>query len=1228
MHIYPEIEEGYGTKVQILENGTMDFRVLATDNEYFAVPIQEELVFRTEGDIGEISEEGVFTAAAGAHTGQIIVETASGHVRQSFDVSVVDSLTKITADRSILSVAPGGSTELKFTAESHGTVVILTASALEFELSDEKLGTIGADGVFYAADTQGTGTLTIRYKDYSFDLPIEVGRLPLLLNDFEVPLAESNWQKRYVNTQNGGSGTMSINYDERYVKSGDGSLRIDYDFATKPVTGTISIEVGPLPEYQEIPGQPSAIGMWVYGDGNGGWLRVQLAGGKHVGDTYVNWKGWKYIETPIPVDAPFPYKLQWGVRLLATPALDVNHKRGTIYVDQLRAIYDFKNDDLTAPVLVGEDTLTPAPGAINQNNQALISMTVKDPIVEGEPYTGIDTGRSRLWINGVLQDNIQHDVHQDGSVTVSYMPSALNLLRSGKNHVRYRVEDNAGNKLFHDWEFTVEGYNVNLYEVKPSADKAAAGSTFTYEVHAADYKDFEHFDFLLRYNPLYVNLAKWSTDSRVEVLSSELDPEQGTIRLELQGMDKISVDEEQPLISLDFSVPVSNNGQTGILVDRALVRETGEVQGTNLHLAGYDVEVEIPYTLTYDGVTHNRPTTLYVRNSDSELVENMTIHYVVEGEAFVIEGVTSSEGSLETDVLTRYPVGTRITLTAYDPNGGISNTTELEVQASLGTNTPQKIAITTGQDPTTQVGFAWESSLDVTTGEVRIASTPNMENYQVYPASASETPFKFNNQTMLANMWGAHVEDLVPGTTYYYQVGTGEIFSEVKAFTTAKAGLRATFAVYGDLQGKFEEFPHTRAQLENLYPNPDINLIAGDISDSGDQYSNWSLIDTHVGESFGTRIWANAIGNHDVAMDAQIFTSYFKGPNNGTYSTPRNYWFTLGNATVYVMDTESTTYDLDYSGQLAKMAEVFAQSDKDFNVVLMHRAPYPMNYNETHIRALVPDLEAMGVDLVLSGHDHIYSRTQMLNDQKSTDGIQYVVTGTSTGGKYYDAVTGRYWEDVVYDENNKVFNVFETTEDTLSFKAFAIEGSLVREIDSFSIVADKALSAQYDERYVAGPAQFLPGETLEYVINYPDDHVLESVSVNGVVVDLEADGRTLILEHVEEDIEIILGLRQKSEAELLAFVLDEMMENLGLIEEVQVNEENIALLEANLQNYDGAGEEVLALLTPETKAKAEALRILVEEYWAALETEPTVTNTCATNAQQVRHGRPCLAPSF
>ena len=109
---------------------------------------------------------------------------------------------------------------------------------------------------------------------------------------------------RYTNPQNGGSGKMSINYDERFVRTGDGSLRIDYDFATKPVTGTIAIEAGPKDTFY-LEGQPKAIGCWVYGDGNGAWLRIQLAPAAYVGDTYVDWVGWKYIETEIPSTASF-----------------------------------------------------------------------------------------------------------------------------------------------------------------------------------------------------------------------------------------------------------------------------------------------------------------------------------------------------------------------------------------------------------------------------------------------------------------------------------------------------------------------------------------------------------------------------------------------------------------------------------------------------------------------------------------------------------------------------------------------------------------------------------------------------------------------------------------------------------------------------------------------------------------------------------------------------------
>ena len=81
--------------------------------------------------------------------------------------------------------------------------------------------------------------------------------------------------------------------------------------------------------------------------------------------------------------------------------------------------------------------------------------------------------------------------------------------------------------------------------------------------------------------------------------------------------------------------------------------------------------------------------------------------------------------------------------------------------------------------------------------------------------------------------------------------------------------------------------------------------------------------------------------------------------------------------------------------------------------------------------------DELGVDLVLSGHDHIYSRTEMYNGEKVTDGQQgtmYIVGGCSSGSKFYDADSnGRPWQDVVYDENNPVFSVLKTADGKLYF---------------------------------------------------------------------------------------------------------------------------------------------------------------------------------------------------
>ena len=54
------------------------------------------------------------------------------------------------------------------------------------------------------------------------------------------PSAGYNWDWTIENSQNGGTGSVSINTDERYVKFGYQSLRIDYDFRNATNTTGVS----------------------------------------------------------------------------------------------------------------------------------------------------------------------------------------------------------------------------------------------------------------------------------------------------------------------------------------------------------------------------------------------------------------------------------------------------------------------------------------------------------------------------------------------------------------------------------------------------------------------------------------------------------------------------------------------------------------------------------------------------------------------------------------------------------------------------------------------------------------------------------------------------------------------------------------------------------------------------------------------------------------------------
>src|SRR5690606_11829802 len=66
-----------------------------------------------------------------------------------------------------------------------------------------------------------------------------------------------------------------------------------------------------------IPGRPRAIGLWVYGDATGHWLRANYIdgeGNRRVTDFTpvggLTWTGWRWVEAPIDPEAPLPISFE------------------------------------------------------------------------------------------------------------------------------------------------------------------------------------------------------------------------------------------------------------------------------------------------------------------------------------------------------------------------------------------------------------------------------------------------------------------------------------------------------------------------------------------------------------------------------------------------------------------------------------------------------------------------------------------------------------------------------------------------------------------------------------------------------------------------------------------------------------------------------------------------------------------------------------------------------
>lgn len=234
------------------------------------------------------------------------------------------------------------------------------------------------------------------------------------------------------------------------------------------------------------------------------------------------------------------------------------------------------------------------------------------------------------------------------------------------------------------------------------------------------------------------------------------------------------------------------------------------------------------------------------------------------------------------------------------------------------------------------------------------------------------------------------VGGLRPGRMYCYALHRdGRPSTPPTGFRTAPppdGEGRVSFVVFGD---SGSGTPDQRAVLEQLRTVPfDLILHTGDVAYESGTLKQLEERYFDVYEPLIASLPAfPASGNHDYGTaDAAPFREVFALPENGgPAGRERWYSFDWGPVHFVALDTERIGPE-----QTRWLEADLAANDRPWKVVYMHAPPFSSGSHGSHAkcrREFVPILERYGVQLVLSGHDHHYERTEPI------EGVTYAVTG-------------------------------------------------------------------------------------------------------------------------------------------------------------------------------------------------------------------------------------------
>ncbi len=341
-----------------------------------------------------------------------------------------------------------------------------------------------------------------------------------------------------------------------------------------------------------------------------------------------------------------------------------------------------------------------------------------------------------------------------------------------------------------------------------------------------------------------------------------------------------------------------------------------------------------------------------------------------------------------------------------------------------------------GEDASTSIRLNWHTDLDsrlntcyyttvadtgwTDTREVAVAPTI----CTVFDSVFSHTPDTqdvYENARFLRH--AAEIKGLKPDTKYMYRIGKGDVryfkTAPVKAEWTA--AIISDFHAYLPLSGRVTA---AMAMLDTLEVKNmgefDMVLHAGDIAAWGGSYSCWK--DLYAQRHFNKYMWAGVIGNHDYMSRKHLkdTNEYFRCVNNNPANGYEGeegvcYHFTYGDVLFVMLSSESMRKQEGLEAAQKWVREVIKANPAKYVVAVEHYEWFHGNNGKTGQYARWKQIfDECGVDLAISGNNHVYARTNSLYADAETDGSKgtvYLTTSSSDNGR------GRDLEEMIANQD-------------------------------------------------------------------------------------------------------------------------------------------------------------------------------------------------------------------